>query len=213
MLEGINNFIMYHKAIAEWVKVITFHPQETPSDTLQSLNDTINSLKLSEGKGAESLQKIYAAVDDLSALLNSNVSDEDQVMGLSDLLTLVLEAVFKKFGFSPPKSAKVGPDQNPADPILAVAALGYEYFFASAGVVVFLLAVFLWFVRRKKDVYDQVAIAIRLVAALVLFGCIFFVYNDDLLFNYMEGPMILPTVLLILLLSRLRFSTFPWNRY
>jgi hypothetical protein len=206
MLEGINNFILYHKAISEVIKVFSVRlgASATFTDFTQTINATISTLKLSDGKGADGLTGIYSALNYFSTL--SDAPEDEQSSGLHDLLSMVLTAVLKKFGFSPPKSAKVGDGQDPGDAVLSVVTLGYEYFFASAGVVVFLLAVFLWFVRRRKDVFDYASIAIRIVASFILFGCVFFTYNDDLLFNYLQGPMILPTILLLLLISQFTFS-------
>jgi hypothetical protein len=205
MLEGINNFLLYHKTITQFLKIYNIKLPENPTTYIDDrligvLNGTINSLKLSDGKSAESLPDIYSELSDLSAL--SGASLEKQAEGIYDVLTTVLAAIFKKYGFEPPKTAKIGPNDDPMGPIVSVILLNYRYFFASAGIVVLLLAVFLWFVRRRKDIYDWIAVVIRGIAALLLFTCIFISYNTTALFDYLRGPMILPTVLIVLLLSQ-----------
>ncbi|KAI9858825.1 MAG: hypothetical protein M1813_007292 [Trichoglossum hirsutum] len=203
MLEGINNFLLYHKTITQFLKIYNIKLPENPTTYIDDrligvLNGTINSLKLSDGKSAESLPDIYSELSDLPAL--SGASLEKQAEGIYDVLTTVLAAIFKKYGFEPPKTAKIGPNDDPMGPIVSVILLNYRYFFASAGIVVLLLAVFLWFVRRRKDIYDWIAVVIRGIAALLLFTCIFISYNTTALFDYLRGPMILPTVLIVLLL-------------
>ncbi|KAH0559892.1 hypothetical protein GP486_003589 [Trichoglossum hirsutum] len=203
MLEGINNFLLYHKAVHQFLKVYNIQlPDSTTTfidDTLiQTLNETINDMKLDNGKSAESLPDIYSALSDLSAFAKATL--DDQSTAIYKLLTKILAAIFKKYGFEPPKSAVISKNDNPIKPIVSVILLNYRYFFASAGIVLLLLAVFVWFVRRRKDIYDWIAVGTRGLGAVILIACIFISYREDTMFKYLEGPMILPTVLIVLLI-------------
>jgi hypothetical protein len=201
MLEGINNFVLYHKAVREFFKFLDMLPLDKPSTPITnaligSLNATINSFKFPDTKAADSLPDVYAALGNLTT-----DSLGSQTKAVDNLLATVLTAVLQKFNFEATEPSEADSSENPTKSVLSVIALIYKYFFASSGMVVLLLAVFVWFVRREKDIYDRIAIGVRIVGAFILFVCTFFVFSKSLVLLYLKGPMILPTVLLVLVLS------------
>ncbi|KAI9719986.1 MAG: hypothetical protein M1812_003111 [Candelaria pacifica] len=116
---------------------------------------------------------------------------------MDELFSQVIIALFKRNGIDPPSNT----DPSDVDSFTGVFKLVYIYFFVSAGVVLVLLGVFLWIVRRRgRDVYDGIAIGIRGVVGVALLGLAAVAGNEELVDNYMQSPWVIGTVLVALVL-------------
>ncbi len=130
---------------------------------------------------------------------------------MDELFSQVIIALFKRNGIDPPSNT------DPADvtSFTRVFKLVYIYFFVSAGVVMLLLGMFLWIVRRRRrgrDVYDGVAIGVRVFVGCALLGLVGFVADEGLMDRYLQSAWVLGTVLVALVLGESYVLLAAWEK-
>ncbi|KAI9698469.1 MAG: hypothetical protein M1836_004050 [Candelina mexicana] len=171
-----------------------------------ALNTTIQTFHLNAGNkhSRGSMQQEGGGIAHaLEAVQNSThcaANTTDFGDPIEELFSQVIIALFKRNDIDPPANT----DPSDVGSFNRVFKLVYIYFFISAGVVLLLLGLFLWIVRRRRtrrrDVYDAVAIGMRVVVGVSLLGLAAVASNEELTNSYMQSAWVIGTVLVALVL-------------
>lgn len=82
----------------------------------------------------------------------------------------------------------------------AIFGLSFGYYLITAGVVLFMLAIFRWLMLKRKDVFDYCAMTLRVI--LGLFMCLLSLFliqsSGALISRFADSGLFLPTFLLVL---------------
>ncbi|KAI9774455.1 MAG: hypothetical protein M1835_006039 [Candelina submexicana] len=151
------------------------------------------------GGGGNGIAHALEAVQNSTTYCATNTSEFNDP--IEELFSQVIIALFKRNDIDPPANT----DPSDVDSFTRVFKLVYIYFFVSAGVVLLSLGLFLWIVRRRRrrrgrDIYDAVAIGMRVVVGISLLGLAAVASNEELTNMYMQSAWVIGTVLVALVL-------------
>jgi len=137
----------------------------------------------------------YADLSDSQQSLLQNMT-EIMTTGFAEFYGIKVSK--KKHHHHKPRSNLNDPNFSPFSDVTRLYDLVYEYFFIAIGVVFIMYGVFGLFVRRRKDVWDYISVAIRFTVGIAFFGIVF-IRDDATAYNaYYNSSWPVPSVCLIL---------------
>lgn len=136
----------------------------------------------------------YADLSDSQASLLRNMTDI-MAIGYAEFYGI---KVSKKKHHKKIRNDFDDPNYSPFSDVAMLYDLVYEYFFIAIGVVFIMYGVFGLFVRRRKDVWDYISVAIRFAVGITFFGIVFIRDNSTAYNAYYLSSWPVPSVCLIL---------------
>lgn len=137
----------------------------------------------------------YADLSDSQQSLLQNMT-EIMTTGFAEFYGIKVSK--KKHHHHKPRSNLNDPNFSPFSDVTRLYDLVYEYFFIAIGVVFIMYGVFGLFVRRRKDVWDYISVAIRFTVGITFFGIVFIRDNATAYNAYYNSSWPVPSVCLIL---------------
>ena len=142
-------------------------------------------------------------IANLEALSNgSNATDYE--LAVSDLLSELLVGITEYYGMKAPKPKKNQSQDYSGEgklgKVIGVFNLVYEYYFVSFGTIFLIFGIFTFLVRPHRNIYDFLAIAIRVLVGISMFAMVglYTVGSEDVYYDYLYSPWPIPQVCIIL---------------
>jgi hypothetical protein len=168
-----------------------------------------------DGSSKEILKDYGALKQELLDLSNTLITDWNltEIKTLHNVTAELVKGCTEFYGIkSPPKAKAVNTTKSietfldegydPFEDVHGLFDLVFRYFFASLGVVFIMYGVLGLFVRRKKDMWDYISVAIRFVVGILFIGMVFLQKNITLYTRFYTSPWPIPTVCIILLTGK-----------
>lgn len=182
-----------------------------PAEVFNGLRDIMYNLisYLYEEGSSKTVLKDWATVKANYATLaetpyaNLTSSNQEMFQNMIDVMATGYTEFYgikvaKKKDSSSAKNDWDDPNYSPFAPVQTLYDLVFEYFFISIGFVFIMYGVFGLFVRRGKDVWDYISVAIRFIVGITFFAIVSIRNNATAYDAYYGSSWPIPTVCLIL---------------
>ena len=146
---------------------------------------------------------IEAEIKNLTALSNSG-NEDDYLFAIMDLESQLLVGIMEYYGMKASKSKdSKDKDANRYDLLMKkfkVFDLVFEYYFISFGIIFMIFGIFTFLVRPHRNIYDFIAVAIRVLVGVSMFSMIglYTIGSEEAYTKYLYGPWPIPQVCIIL---------------
>ncbi|KAI5804311.1 bacterial low temperature requirement A protein-domain-containing protein [Geopyxis carbonaria] len=223
-VEGLRQFTTYFSFTKEGTKVLQVL---NSADPFSGVNKTLNAL-YNDGSSKTILLSYKDNQKEMNELIKSRLASKTETEAtpaeletVGRLLSDLLVGYSEYFGLKTPKSKKGAREvYNPLDPAYDPLGKTFEvfdlvvlYFFISLGCLFCMYGILGFFVRRRKDVYDYLSIALRFVVATIFFSILAVRNNIEVRNNFIKSAWPLPTVALILFVSLIVDKIINWIAY